>query len=248
MWLHICPGWTWPLTPEGHLRPKIFTSLEIPYMTSYSISLDTTISLFCNSNSLEKMRGKKFLRSPIHNMEFDLFEVKVMNWFFVSYRRHPFHQTAAFEILRIKIGSAVKGSTQFKKAQTLICWVCVPQSVKSIPKLNFGTLSRLLTWSINFFSLDSLGCLWQGSNFAIFSANRRWPLQLLYYTVVQLWCNLTQWNFLRVMVKSKKSANRLIIIIHNLSIAKSEARRLTGSLGCSKNNSEVSLERSKPRW
>ena len=33
--------WTWPLTFRGHQRSKIFSSFEIPYMTSYLTSIDT---------------------------------------------------------------------------------------------------------------------------------------------------------------------------------------------------------------
>ena len=33
--------WPWPLTFRGHLRSKIFSSFESPYMTSYLTSIDT---------------------------------------------------------------------------------------------------------------------------------------------------------------------------------------------------------------
>ena len=33
--------WPWPLTIKGHLRSKIFSLFESPYMTSYLTSVDT---------------------------------------------------------------------------------------------------------------------------------------------------------------------------------------------------------------
>ena len=38
--------WPWPLTFRGHLRSKIFSPFESPYMTSYLASIDT-FSLSC---------------------------------------------------------------------------------------------------------------------------------------------------------------------------------------------------------
>ena len=57
-----------------------------------------------------------------------------------------------------------------------------PQSPKIFPKPNFARLSgrwRNVLFQIFFQSVHP-GVSGKGSNFAIFSANRRWPLQLLY--------------------------------------------------------------------
>ena len=71
-----------------------------------------------------------------------------------------------------------------KKAQTLICCVYVPQSLKIFPKPNFARLFRSMTYSImpNIFSIGfTRVSLARGQNSPFSSANRRWPLQLLYY-------------------------------------------------------------------
>ena len=49
--------WTWPLTFRGHLRSKIFSPFDSPYMTSYLTSIDT----FSLSRTVfEKIRVKIF--------------------------------------------------------------------------------------------------------------------------------------------------------------------------------------------
>ena len=70
-----------------------------------------------------------------------------------------------------------------KKGRTLICWVYVPPSPKIFPKQNFARLFRSMTYSIvpNICQSVHSGVFGKGSNFAIFSVNRGWPLQLLYY-------------------------------------------------------------------
>ena len=44
--IRVCRVWPWPLTFKGHLRSKIFSPFESPYMTFYLTSIDT-FSLFC---------------------------------------------------------------------------------------------------------------------------------------------------------------------------------------------------------
>ena len=73
------------------------------YMTSYSTSMDT-ISLSCTV--LEKIPVK--ILKATQMAEFDLMKIQVKNRFFsIIQKAPPLTKTASFEILRIKIGSAV---------------------------------------------------------------------------------------------------------------------------------------------
>ena len=62
--------WPWPLTPEGHLKSKIFIPFERPYMISYLTSMDT-ISL--SLTALEIYSTSKFL-----GFDLDLWPLKVI--------------------------------------------------------------------------------------------------------------------------------------------------------------------------
>ena len=96
--------WPWPLTPKGHLGSKIFIPFESPYMTSYLTSMDT-ISL---SRTVLEIKPVKILKAE-QNSGFWPFKGQGHVSIFFCYRKGTsYHQTASFEILRIKIGSAVQ--------------------------------------------------------------------------------------------------------------------------------------------
>ena len=95
--------WPWPLTPKGHLGSKNFISFESPYMTSYLTSMDT-ISL---SRTVFEIMPVKILKAE-QNGGFWPFKGQGPKSIFFWHRKGTSsHQTAFFEILRIKIGSAV---------------------------------------------------------------------------------------------------------------------------------------------
>ena len=95
--------WPWPLTFKGHLRSKIFLPFESPYMTSYLTSIDT----FSLSHTVSKKNRFKILKVA-QNSGFWPFEGQGHESIFFLYRKGTSsHQTASFEILRIKIGSVV---------------------------------------------------------------------------------------------------------------------------------------------
>ena len=96
--------WPRPLTPKGHLGSKNFIPFESPYMTSYLTSIDT-ISL---SRTFLEIMQVKILKAE-QNGGFWPFkgQGQVAMIFFYHRKGTSSHQTASFEILRIKIGSAV---------------------------------------------------------------------------------------------------------------------------------------------
>ena len=95
--------WPWPLTPKGHLGSKKFMPFERPYMTSYLTSMDT-ISL---SRTVLEIMPVKILKAE-QNGGFWPFKGQGQGSIFFYHRKgSSSHQTASFEILRIKIGSAV---------------------------------------------------------------------------------------------------------------------------------------------
>ena len=95
--------WPWPLTPKGHLGSKNFIPFESPYMTSYLTSMDT-ISL---SLTVLEIMPVKILKAE-QNGGFWPFKGQGQRSIFFYHRKGTSsHQTASFEILRIKIGSAV---------------------------------------------------------------------------------------------------------------------------------------------
>ena len=95
--------WPWPLTPKGHLGSKFFIPFESPYMTSYLTSMDT-ISL---SLTVVEIMPVKILKAE-QNGGFWPFKGQGQRSIFFYHRKGTSsHQTASFEILRIKIGSAV---------------------------------------------------------------------------------------------------------------------------------------------
>ena len=94
------------------------------------------------------------------------------------------------DVLRVKIGSAVLAAPSsksvksfLKKGRTLICWVCVPPSGKIFrDQILLDYLGRWRYQSHEiFFQSVHPGVSGKRSNFAMFSVNRGWPLQLLYY-------------------------------------------------------------------
>ena len=95
--------WPWLLTPKGHLGSKIFIPFESPYMTSYLTSMDI-ISL---SLTVLEIMPVKILKAE-QNGGFWPFKGQGQGSIFFYHKKGTSsHQTASFEILRIKIGSAV---------------------------------------------------------------------------------------------------------------------------------------------
>ena len=106
--------WPWPLTPKSHLGSKNFIPFERPYMTSYLTSMNT-IPL---SRTVLEIMPVKILNHE-QNGGFWPFKGQGQRSIFFYHRKGTSsHQTASFEISRIKIGSAVQA-------------VRVPKSVKS---------------------------------------------------------------------------------------------------------------------
>ena len=95
--------WPWPLTPKGHLGSKNFIPFESPYMTSYLTSMDT-ISL---SRTVLEIMPVKILKAEQNGGFWPFKGQGQVSIFFYHRKGTSFHQTASFEILRIKIGSAV---------------------------------------------------------------------------------------------------------------------------------------------
>ena len=106
--------WPWPLTPKGHLGSKIFILFESPYMTSYLTSMET-ISL---SRTVLEIMPVKILKAEQNGGFWPFKGQGHKSIFFYPRKGTSSHQTASFEILRIKIGSAVLAGR-------------VPKSVKS---------------------------------------------------------------------------------------------------------------------
>ena len=95
--------WPWPLTPKSHLGSKNFIPFESPCMTSYLTSMDT-ISL---SLTVFEIMPVKILKAE-QNGGFWPFKGQGQRSIFFYHRKGTsLHQTASFEILRMKIGSAV---------------------------------------------------------------------------------------------------------------------------------------------
>ena len=95
--------WPWPLTPKDPLGSKNVIPFESPYMTSYLTSMNT-ISL---SRTVLEIMPVKILMAE-QNGGFWPFKGQGQESIFLYHRKGTsFHQTASFEILRIKIGSAV---------------------------------------------------------------------------------------------------------------------------------------------
>ena len=198
--------WPWPLTFRGHQRSKIFSPFESPYMTSYLTSIDT----FSLSRTVfEKIRVKIFRVKQ--NGGFWPFQGQG-HWpiFFISRKWSDSHQTASNDIVRVKIGSAVlaapssKGVKSYKKKKKkdeplYVGYVYLRPEKFFRNQILLDYLGRWRNQScqICFQSVYS-DVFGKGSNFAIFSVNRGWPLQLLYYrtTVINSffkmigeWCN-----------------------------------------------------------
>ena len=95
--------WPWPLTPKGHLGSKSFIPFESPYMTSYLTSMDT-ISL---SRTVLEIMPVKILKAEQNGGFWPFKGQGQVSIFFYHRKGTSSHQTASFEILRIKIGSAV---------------------------------------------------------------------------------------------------------------------------------------------
>ena len=95
--------WPWPLIPKGHLRSINFIPFESSYMTSYLTSIDT-ISL---SRTVLEIMPVKILMAE-QNGGFWPFKCQGYELIVFHHRKGTSsHQTASFEILRIKIGWAV---------------------------------------------------------------------------------------------------------------------------------------------
>jgi len=95
--------WPWPLTPKSHLGSKNFIPFERPYMISYLTSMNT---IPLSRTVLEIMPVK--ILNPEQNGGFWPFKGQGQRSIFFCHRKGTSsHQTASFEISRIKIGSAV---------------------------------------------------------------------------------------------------------------------------------------------
>ena len=95
--------WPWPLTPKGHLRSKIFIPFESPCITSYLTSID----IFSLSRTVFEKMPIKILKAT-QNGGIWPFKGQGHKSIFFYYRKGTSsHQTASFEILHMKIGSAV---------------------------------------------------------------------------------------------------------------------------------------------
>ena len=95
--------WPWPLTPKGHLGSKSFIPFESPYMTSYLTSM-VIISL---SRTVLEIMPVKILKAEQNGGFWPFKGQDQVSIFFYHRKGTSSHQTASFEILRIKIGSAV---------------------------------------------------------------------------------------------------------------------------------------------
>ena len=95
--------WPWPVTPKGHLGSKKIIRFESPYMTSYLTSMDT-ISL---SRTVLEIMPVKILKAEENGGFWPFKGQGQVSIFFFHRKGTSSHQTASFEILRIKIGSAV---------------------------------------------------------------------------------------------------------------------------------------------
>ena len=95
--------WPWPLTFKGQLRSKIFAPFESPYMTSYLTSIDT----FSLSRTVFEKNRVKILKAAQNGGIWPFKGQGHESIFFYHTKGTSSHQSASFEILRIKIGSAV---------------------------------------------------------------------------------------------------------------------------------------------
>ena len=95
--------WPWPLTPKGHLGSKNFILFERPYMTSYLTSMNT-ISL---SRTVLEIMPVKILKAKQNGGFWPFKSQGQVSISFLHRKDTSSHQTASFEISRIKIGSAV---------------------------------------------------------------------------------------------------------------------------------------------
>ena len=86
--------------------------------------------------------------------DFDLLKVKVTNRFFsILEKEHPLTKRCRLRYCASKsvqpfwLGACLRAYKvkKKKKAQTLICWVYVSQSLKIFPKPNFARLFRSMT-------------------------------------------------------------------------------------------------------
>ena len=95
--------WPWPLTSKSHLRSNFLIPFESSYMTSYSTSVDT-ISL---SRTVFEIMSVKVLKTAQNGGIWPFKGQGHQSIFFYHKKGTSSHQTASFEILRIKIGLAV---------------------------------------------------------------------------------------------------------------------------------------------
>ena len=95
--------WPWPLTPKSHLGSTNFIPFESKYMTSYLISVNT-ISL---SRTVLDIMPVKVLKAEQNGGFWPFIGQGQESNFFYHKKGTSSHQTASFEILRIKIGLAV---------------------------------------------------------------------------------------------------------------------------------------------
>ena len=186
--------WPWPLTFIGHLGSKIFSSFESPYinillllyMTSYLTSIDT----FSLSRTVSEKIWVKIFRVK-QNGGFWPFQGQG-HWpiFLVSRKGSDSHQTASNDVLRVKIGSVVLAAPSSKSVKSYkkkdeplyVGYVYLRRGKFFRNQILLDYLGRWRNQSCQiFFQSVHSDVFGKGSNFAIFSVNRGWPLQLLYY-------------------------------------------------------------------
>ena len=99
--------WPWPLTFRGHQRSKIFSSFEIPYMTSYLTSIDTfslsrTVFEIFNFKVFRVWPWPLTFRGHLRSKIFPPFESPYMTSYLTSIDTFSLSRTV-FEIFDFKI-------------------------------------------------------------------------------------------------------------------------------------------------
>ena len=196
----------WLSTLKGHVRSKIFPPFESPYMTSYLTSID----IFSLSRTVSEKNRVEILKAEQNGGIWPFQGQGHQPIFFISRKGSNSRQTVSIDISRVKIGSAVFAVPSSKSVKSFKKKKKRKKEKKKRKKkdapLYFGymyfcsrkffrnqiLLDYLGRWGYQsgqiFFQSVHSGGYGKGSNLAIFSVNRGWPLQLLYYrTTVMNW-------------------------------------------------------------
>ena len=164
-------------------------------MTSYLTSID----IFSLSRTVFEKIRVKILRIK-QNGGFWPFQGQGHWPIFLNYRKgSDSHQTASNDVLRVNIGSAVWAAPSSKRVKSFkkrkkkdeplyVGYLYLRPGKFFRNQILLDCLCRWRNQSCQiFFQSVHSGVAGKGSNFAIISVNRGWPLQLLYYrtTVIQ---------------------------------------------------------------